>query len=392
MSELADARALYARGLFVEAAQAASRAISTRPRDPAGWCLMASAWLKDDKPREALAAARAAAGLAPADDLPYRLISRALRALGRAAEAVESALEAVHRRPDGWAGHVELAHSLALVPGRGSDAMAAAARAVALAPNRPAAHVAAGAAAASAGHEQAAHRAYARAANLASGTALGALARRSAGSLPVTPASAERWLQRFLLRVAWYTESVAIYSGGMYATSWERFGHLTAIVLLGLGALTVRRHASAQSPELRRHTAQTLLETPAYRHAGLLLGFGTACVAASILTVPGARTAFALPGAIAGLAAWTILRRHQIATLDRAGRRATAELAARGRRWGMVIPVGGLAIIAPAAVLRTPHAIGLIWIGAFTIMLAVAIQDFRRRPARSPEAERHPRG
>lgn len=68
----------------------------------------------------------------------HRLASLALLDLGRVAEAVASAREAVHRDPADWRCHVTLAEALAAEPGAPvGDAIAAARRAVQLAPEQP---------------------------------------------------------------------------------------------------------------------------------------------------------------------------------------------------------------------------------------------------------------
>lgn len=101
------------------------------------WCQLAAERLEAGCPIECLDAAKRAIVLGERS-WAHRLASLALLDLGRVAEAVASAREAVHRDPDDWRCHVTLAEALAAEPdGPLADALAAARRAVALAPDQP---------------------------------------------------------------------------------------------------------------------------------------------------------------------------------------------------------------------------------------------------------------
>jgi len=118
------------------------------PDDPRQWCAVAAAWLGRDRPEAALEAARKALDLDPRSesgaDWGYRLASLAFERLGRDAEAVAAAEEAVRLAPGSWAARMRLGAALRRVPGRWREARAQAARAVRYAQEEPDPHVLAG--------------------------------------------------------------------------------------------------------------------------------------------------------------------------------------------------------------------------------------------------------
>ena len=109
---------------------------------------MAAAWLGRDHPEAALEAARRALDLdrrsESGADWGYRLASLAFERLGRDAEAVAAAEEAVRLAPGSWAARMRLGAALRRVPGRWRESRAQAARAVRYAPEEPDPHVLAG--------------------------------------------------------------------------------------------------------------------------------------------------------------------------------------------------------------------------------------------------------
>ncbi|MEV8632256.1 hypothetical protein AB0395_11435 [Streptosporangium sp. NPDC051023] len=118
------------------------------PGDPRQWCAVAVAWLDRDQPEAALEAARNALdrdpGAQTGADWGYRLASLAFERLGREAEAVAAAEEAVRLAPGSWAARLRLGAALRRVPGRWRESSAQAARAVRYAPEEPDPHVLAG--------------------------------------------------------------------------------------------------------------------------------------------------------------------------------------------------------------------------------------------------------
>ncbi|MFI6507937.1 hypothetical protein ACIBCT_10055 [Streptosporangium sp. NPDC050855] len=87
---------------------------------------------------------RAGSGAASGADWGYRLASLAFERLGRDAEAVAAAEEAVRLAPGSWAARMRLGSALRRVPGRWREAWAQASRAVRYAPEEPDPHVLAG--------------------------------------------------------------------------------------------------------------------------------------------------------------------------------------------------------------------------------------------------------
>ncbi|MDQ6836319.1 MAG: tetratricopeptide repeat protein [Actinomycetota bacterium] len=148
---LTRAQTLYELGRYADAVPAVAQAISDDPRNALAWCLMSNAQLGNDRPVAALEAARAAASLNPSVEEPHRLASVALGRLGRDEEAVEAAVEATRREPGSWEAHARLAHCLAALRQRLSDARHAAERALELGPEHAGPHLAVGAVALAAG-------------------------------------------------------------------------------------------------------------------------------------------------------------------------------------------------------------------------------------------------
>jgi tetratricopeptide (TPR) repeat protein len=141
-------------GRFADAVPVIAQEIGKTPRDAAAWCLMARAQLGSERAAAALQAAEAAVSLEPANATPHRLASLALGALGRNEEAVAAAEQATRCEPSAWQGYARLAHSLAELRGRLSEAQDAADRALALMPDDPGPHMASGAVALAAGRRE----------------------------------------------------------------------------------------------------------------------------------------------------------------------------------------------------------------------------------------------
>ncbi|WP_230883372.1 hypothetical protein [Planomonospora sp. ID82291] len=118
------------------------------PDDPHRWCAAALERLERGRPEAALEAARRAVEHdtpdGPAAGWGYRLASLAFERLGRDAEAVAAAEEAVRLAPGSWAARLRLGSALRRIPGRWAQAWAQAARAVRYAPDEPDPHVLAG--------------------------------------------------------------------------------------------------------------------------------------------------------------------------------------------------------------------------------------------------------
>lgn len=87
------------------------------------WCDEALSRLDAGRPESALDAARQAADLDPAADWPQRLISLAHERLGRDADAVSAAEQAVDLAGGSWPGRLRLAAVLRRMPGRWAEAV-----------------------------------------------------------------------------------------------------------------------------------------------------------------------------------------------------------------------------------------------------------------------------
>ncbi|MGW5053488.1 tetratricopeptide repeat protein [Actinokineospora sp. NPDC004072] len=134
---LADAARLTAAGRPRAAIEALRPVLAEHPDHAGAWCGLAAAFLDVGEPQRCLDAAKRAITLGePA--WAHRLASLALTELGRHEEAAISARESARRDPDDWRGQVALAEALA--PTAPADALAAAHRAVAIAPEEPRTH------------------------------------------------------------------------------------------------------------------------------------------------------------------------------------------------------------------------------------------------------------
>ncbi|GAA4567617.1 tetratricopeptide repeat protein [Planotetraspora kaengkrachanensis] len=128
--------------------------------DPRAWCSVAVARLARDQHEAALDAARQAVDRDPYGEWGHRLASLALERLGRDAEAVEAAREAVRLAPGSWAARLRLGGALRRVPGHWREAWAQARTAVRFAPEEPDPHVLIGDLALLRGEHDRAARAY----------------------------------------------------------------------------------------------------------------------------------------------------------------------------------------------------------------------------------------
>ncbi|MFC5289035.1 tetratricopeptide repeat protein [Actinokineospora guangxiensis] len=154
---LADAARLTAAGRAPAAIEVLRPVIAEHPDHPGAWCNLAAAFLDVGEPQRCLDAAKRAITLGePA--WAHRLASLALTELGRHEEAAISARESARRTPGDWRGYVALAEALA--PIAPADALTAARRAVAIAPDEPRTHEVLGATAEKAGEPDAARAAY----------------------------------------------------------------------------------------------------------------------------------------------------------------------------------------------------------------------------------------
>ncbi|GAA4583277.1 hypothetical protein GCM10023194_20170 [Planotetraspora phitsanulokensis] len=128
--------------------------------DPRAWCAVAVARLSRGQQESALDAARQAVDRDPYGEWGHRLASLALERLGRDAEAVEAAREAVRLVPGSWAARLRLGGALRRGSGQWRQAWAQARTAVRFAPEEADPHVLTGDLALLRGEHDRAARAY----------------------------------------------------------------------------------------------------------------------------------------------------------------------------------------------------------------------------------------
>ncbi len=138
------------------------RVLATWPEHPYACCLLARALLDAD-PEQALGIALQAIRADPREEYGYRLASIALLRLGRPAEAVDLARQALTLAPQDWRTHVHLSTALSTHWPASPSAREAALTAVTLAPGEPRTHFTVGRAALRAGDRQTAEDAFRRA-------------------------------------------------------------------------------------------------------------------------------------------------------------------------------------------------------------------------------------
>jgi tetratricopeptide (TPR) repeat protein len=140
--EFQHARHLLQTGRPREAAAVLGPLVGRQPGFGAAWSLLGSCHLSLGDPQAALTATERALGCDADHAYAWRVRGEALLALKRADEAAGAAEQLLAADPDGWRGHELLARAL-LATGRRDRAetgLAAAARAVELAPEEPGAH------------------------------------------------------------------------------------------------------------------------------------------------------------------------------------------------------------------------------------------------------------
>lgn len=142
--ELARARTLCELHRHDEARSVVRELLAREPDNGAAWRLLAQAELGAGDAKAALDAADRATGVEPEHEWGHRLRSIALHQLGDKKGAIEAAREAVRTGPNTWQAHSRLAIALSFARRDLKEAVAAAERGVALAPNEPDSHYALG--------------------------------------------------------------------------------------------------------------------------------------------------------------------------------------------------------------------------------------------------------
>jgi tetratricopeptide (TPR) repeat protein len=277
-AQLDRAQALVELRRYDEARSVLTELIGREPDVALAWCLLAQAQIAVDDPKAALEAAERAAALEPGTEWPLRLRSVALQELGDTDGSIGAAREAVAAGPYTWQTHVRLATALVSAKRNKDEALAAADRAVALAPHEPTAFFALGLANDMRGNGDEAERCYRQALAIdpQHAASINALSRRQLGSsrfgragnlagaaagfrdaVRVDPRAdyaaknLELVLRLFIARVSYLifiVAWIAIHAQG--GTLADRAGPL---LLLAIPVAFAIRFLAKLAPDLRRH-------------------------------------------------------------------------------------------------------------------------------------------
>lgn len=160
--QLARAQHYLDLGRPVQAEPILAALLAAEPGQVGALCLLALCRERQADWSGALDFASQARAVAPDYEWPHRLASRSLRRLGRLAESVSAAREAVRLDPQGWRTSYTLAVVLDDIPKLRGEAGRWAERALSLAPEEPTCHYLVGVIAMNTGQNEAARLAYQR--------------------------------------------------------------------------------------------------------------------------------------------------------------------------------------------------------------------------------------
>jgi len=162
---LAQARMLLAVKRWPDAGRVLADVLAEHPESTAAWCLLALCHAGSRLLYDALNAAQHAVACDPTDEWALRVLAYRLRALDRTDEAIEAARRAMALAPDEWRTHTAYAEMLAdrPTPANQVSARAAIDRASELAPNQVTVHLVDGNIASGSGDYARSQRAWRRA-------------------------------------------------------------------------------------------------------------------------------------------------------------------------------------------------------------------------------------
>jgi tetratricopeptide (TPR) repeat protein len=279
-----------------EASVLLGRLLSSDPENDTAWCLLARCRIGLGQWEPALKAAYQAAALAPETEWPHRLASFAASSVGRHDEAVHAAREAVRLEPDLWQTHARLAGAAGQHPQGKHEAAAAAARALALAPDEAQVQLIYGSVAASQGRRDVAERAFRAALELdpqnssahhllaalqlrrrSGPTALASAATGFATALTSDPRaqisrhSLELTLRVFLGRTAYFLFLTG-YLGQLFSDRTSLSARAVPVLLSALPMLFILGFLHQLTPALRRFLGQQLRQRGTQVAVGLEVG------------------------------------------------------------------------------------------------------------------------
>jgi tetratricopeptide (TPR) repeat protein len=289
---VARAAALCDLSRWADAIPLLGQVLASDPSNAYAWGLLAQAQLGADDSAAALHAADVAASCQPRSEWPHRLRSLALRGLGRRAESVAAAREAVRVEPQAWQAHAHLARTLAPDRKARKEAKQAAVRALTLAPEQAETHIAFGTVNLAGGHRRAAQAAFERALAIdpqnrvahnelsrvwlrqSSFLRAGKLAAAADGFATAVRADPSSQLSRrnldltlrvFLSRLSYVLfVLVVVVNAGTRGTAQSAGNSAVPVGLLIVPAAFAWYFVHRLSPELRRHLKRTLM-TPGVR-------------------------------------------------------------------------------------------------------------------------------
>jgi tetratricopeptide (TPR) repeat protein len=401
-------------GRFADAERQLGEAVAQQPHDPEGWCLLARAQLGSTNYERALRSADTAAGLDPDGDWAHRLRSIALQNMDQADLAVAAASTAVRANPHAWETHHCLAQALISAERRPKEAIDAAARAVALAPNEPDAHFSMGAAAAAAGRRDQARDAFQRALSLdpqhfeahhelarlhlkrrlpTGPTNLAAAASGFATALRVDPAASlarlnlDLVLRSFLARASYLIFLAAALPAHFRLNSTSLPDRALPVALLTVPAYFAARFVRRLSPQLRGHL-QGLITSRRFVYAAAAEFLGATALVASSIAPSEARRSLALLAVAAALTGRLLLEHEAHELTQRALNKPPTPWISNSLLWVLVV---ALLIVATTAFLAAPTsgsvaacvAIGGICLAAAAIIL----RAIKRRAVRGRHTE-----
>jgi Flp pilus assembly protein TadD len=379
---LQRANALCELRRFAEAAALLHQTIASHPENAEAWSLLAAAELGTGNNEACLQAAETAISLDPESEWPHRLASAALRRMGRIGESIHQAREAIRIDSNSWPAFIELARSLMHNKTDLKEAREAAARALALAPDRAAPHLAAGVVAAASKDRTGAEACFRNALSIdpentaahnelarmqtkrqtrINPTGLANAATGYATSIRIDPQAdqgrhkLEVVLRMFLAKTSYLILLDAYIIARLTANSSTATARLLPVIFLAVPAAYATRFVTRLDTSLRAHLVRLLTRERNIRLAAGLDTIAIACLLASALAPQSARAALAGAAALSTLIARLILW-SQIQHSSRAARGLPASPTLSTTTFALIATALILAAILMVYATTTAHA------------------------------------